>query len=103
MDVVSLGTDIQLAVEGEVPGYGNGLPAVNGEQGVTGLHCLAVLYGDTADLAGGGRRDRLQQVASQFPAHRDLVSQGPHTHRLCDGPVYAGTRRCLVGPRLPDD
>ena len=59
MDVVSLGTDIQLAVEGEVPGHGHGLPAVDGEQGVTGLHCLAVLYGDTADLAVGGRRDRL--------------------------------------------
>ena len=59
MDVVSLGTDVKLAVEGEVPGHGHGLPAVDGEQGVTGLHCLAVLYGDTADLAVGGRRDRL--------------------------------------------
>ena len=58
-DVVSLGTDVQLAVEGEAPGYGHGLSAVDGEQGVTRLHCLAVLHGDTADLAGGGRRNCL--------------------------------------------
>ena len=102
-DVVSLGTDVQLAVEGEAPGHGNGLSTIDGEQGVTRLHHLAVLYCKPADLAGGGRRNRMQLVATQFPAYRDLVGQGPHAHRLGDGPVHPRTRRCLVGPRLPDD
>ena len=59
LDVVSLGTDVQLAVEGEASGYGNGLPAVDGEKGVTRLHCLAVLHDESTDLAGGGRRNCL--------------------------------------------
>ncbi len=99
-DVVSVRTDVQLPVEGEVAGDGDRLTPIDAEECVTLGHDLTGLHPDAADPTIGRRVDGLQLVAAQLAPDGHLVGEGPDGHRLGDRPVHPrGGGPGLSGPR----